>query len=45
MQTQVGIDAQAILAQLSLEEKAALLDGSDFWHTEPIERPASQGSS
>ncbi len=38
MQTQVGIDAQAILAQLSLEEKAALLDGSDFWHTEPVER-------
>lgn len=38
MQTQAGIDAQAILAQLSLEEKAALLDGSDFWHTEPVER-------
>lgn len=38
MQTQVGIDAQAVLAQLSLEEKAALLDGSDFWHTEPVER-------
>ena len=38
MQTQVGIDARAILAQLTLEEKAALLDGSDFWHTEAIER-------
>jgi beta-glucosidase len=38
MQTQVGIDAQAVLAQLSLQEKAALLDGSDFWHTEPVER-------
>jgi beta-glucosidase len=38
METQVGIDAQAILAQLSIEEKAALLDGSDFWHTEPVER-------
>ncbi len=38
MQTQVGIDAQAVLTQLSLEEKASLLDGSDFWHTEPVER-------
>jgi beta-glucosidase len=38
MRTQVGIDAQAIMAQLTVEEKAALLDGSDFWHTEPIER-------
>lgn len=38
MQTQAGTDAQAVLAQLTLEEKAALLDGSDFWHTEPIER-------
>jgi beta-glucosidase len=38
MHTQVGIDAEAVLAQLSLEEKAALLDGSDFWHTEPVER-------
>jgi beta-glucosidase len=38
MQTQVGIDGQAVLAQLSLEEKAALLDGSDYWHTQAIER-------
>jgi beta-glucosidase len=38
LQTQVGIDARAILAQLTLEEKAALLDGSDFWHTEAVER-------
>jgi beta-glucosidase len=36
--TQVGIDARAVLAQLTLEEKAALLDGRDFWHTEPVER-------
>lgn len=28
----------AIIAQLTLAEKAALLDGSDFWHTQPIER-------
>jgi beta-glucosidase len=38
LQTQVAIDARAILAQLTLEEKAALLDGSDFWHTEAVER-------
>jgi beta-glucosidase len=38
LQTQVGIDARAILAQLTLEEKAALLDGSDFWHTQAVER-------
>ena len=40
MQTQAGIDVQAVLAQLTLEEKAALLDGSDFWHTEAVERLA-----
>ncbi|HEY5515034.1 MAG TPA: glycoside hydrolase family 3 C-terminal domain-containing protein [Pengzhenrongella sp.] len=33
-----GIDVPALLAELTLEEKAALLDGSDFWHTEPVER-------
>jgi beta-glucosidase len=38
MQTQAGIDVQVVLAQLSLEEKAALLDGSDYWHTEPVQR-------
>jgi beta-glucosidase len=27
-----------VLAALTLEEKAALLDGADFWHTEPVER-------
>ncbi|MEW1957370.1 glycoside hydrolase family 3 C-terminal domain-containing protein [Kineococcus sp. NPDC059986] len=27
-----------LLAELTVEEKAALLDGSDFWHTEPVER-------
>ncbi|MDE3130574.1 MAG: glycoside hydrolase family 3 C-terminal domain-containing protein [Acidobacteriota bacterium] len=27
-----------MLAQLTLEEKAALLDGSDYWHTEPVAR-------
>ncbi len=32
------VDVEDVLAQLTLEEKAALLDGSDFWHTEPVER-------
>ncbi|WP_407343661.1 glycoside hydrolase family 3 C-terminal domain-containing protein [Pengzhenrongella phosphoraccumulans] len=32
------LDIPALLAELTLEEKAALLDGSDFWHTEPIAR-------
>jgi beta-glucosidase len=30
-----GID---LLAELTLEEKASLLDGSDFWRTQPVER-------
>ncbi|HET9094619.1 MAG TPA: glycoside hydrolase family 3 C-terminal domain-containing protein, partial [Solirubrobacteraceae bacterium] len=38
MHTEVESDAQAILAQLNLEEKAALLEGSDFWHTEAVPR-------
>jgi len=32
------LDVHGLLSQLTLEEKAALLDGSDRWHTEPIER-------
>ncbi|MBC9711006.1 glycoside hydrolase family 3 C-terminal domain-containing protein [Streptomyces sp. TRM66268-LWL] len=32
------LDIPALLAALTREEKAALLDGSDFWHTEPVER-------
>src|SRR5665647_54535 len=32
------LDVPGLLSQLTLEEKAALLDGSDRWHTEPIER-------
>ena len=27
-----------ILSELTLEEKASLCSGSDFWHTQPIER-------
>ncbi|NUU25707.1 MAG: beta-glucosidase, partial [Streptomycetaceae bacterium] len=32
------LDIPALLAALTLEEKAALLDGSDFWNTQPVER-------
>lgn len=32
------LDIPALLADLTLEEKASLLDGLDFWHTQPIER-------
>ena len=28
-----GLDVPGILAQLTLEEKASLLDGEDFWRT------------
>jgi beta-glucosidase len=31
-------DVERVLAELTLEEKAALTSGSDFWHTEPVER-------
>lgn len=27
-----------LLEQLTLEEKCSLLSGSDFWHTQPVER-------
>lgn len=30
--------AQEIVAQLTLEEKASLCSGADYWHTKPIER-------
>ena len=33
-----GLDVAGILAQLTLEEKASLCLGSDFWHTAPVER-------
>lgn len=32
------MDTKAILSRLTLEEKAKLLSGRDFWHTEPCER-------
>lgn len=33
-----GLDVEAALALLTLEEKAALTSGSSFWYTVPIER-------
>ncbi len=32
------IDVEQVLAELTLEEKASLVIGSDFWHTAPVER-------
>lgn len=32
------LDVERVLAELTLEEKAALTSGSDFWHTEAVER-------
>lgn len=31
-------DVERVLAELTLEEKASLTSGSDFWHTQPVER-------
>lgn len=31
-------DVEHVLAQLTLEEKASLTSGSDFWHTQGVER-------
>lgn len=36
--TQMVLDARAVLAALTLEEKAALLDGEGFWNTKANER-------
>ncbi|WP_425955643.1 glycoside hydrolase family 3 C-terminal domain-containing protein [Xylanimonas sp. McL0601] len=36
--TSTATEVAALLAQLTLEEKAALLDGSDLWRTTPVER-------
>jgi len=35
---QPELDIEATIAELTLEEKARLLLGSDFWHTLPVER-------
>ncbi len=31
-------DVKALIAQMTLEEKAGLLSGGDFWHTKAVER-------
>ncbi len=31
-------DIQKLVAEMTLEEKAALVGGQDFWHTNPVER-------
>jgi len=31
-------DIKSLISQMSLEEKAGLLSGSDFWHTKAVER-------
>jgi len=33
-----GLDVNALVAELTLEEKAGLVMGSDFWHTAAVER-------
>ena len=36
------LDIPELLDQLTLEEKAALSIGSDFWHTAPVSGSASR---
>lgn len=37
-------DVDAVLAALTLEEKASLLSGLDDWYTQPIDRPGVPGA-
>ena len=32
------IDLKSLISQMTLEEKAGLLSGSDFWHTKGVDR-------
>jgi len=32
------MDIKALVSQMTLEEKAGLCSGLDFWHTKPVER-------
>ena len=32
------MDIRKTIAEMTLEEKASLLSGLDFWHTKPVER-------
>ena len=41
------MDVKQIISQMTLEEKAAMCSGADFWHTEKVDRlgiPASMVS-
>ena len=38
MTTFATLDVPALLAELTLEEKASLCSGADFWHTKAVER-------
>ena len=32
------MDVKQVVSQMTLEEKAGLLSGLDFWHTKPVKR-------
>ena len=36
------LDVEHLIQELTLEEKASLTSGFDFWHTQPIERPGAE---
>jgi beta-glucosidase len=38
MTTVATLDVPALLAELTIEEKASLCSGADFWHTKAVER-------
>lgn len=41
--TSSPFDVDAVLAELTLEDKASLLSGLDDWYTQPIDRPGLPG--
>ena len=34
----MGLDIEKLISEMTLEEKASLLSGADFWHTKAVER-------
>ncbi len=38
MDAAVRLDIPALIGRLTLQEKASLLEGADFWRTQPVER-------
>lgn len=36
------LDVEHLLQELTLEEKASLVSGLDFWHTQPVERAGAE---